>query len=75
VLFAGAPGIPSAGVIIFGVLGAAVDVVVGAASEAVTRAEVVGLVGAITSTAGSQPLEVLEVTVGRRLSVPAVPLN
>jgi hypothetical protein len=75
---AGVSGIPSAGVIIFGVLGATVEVEDGAGSVAVTRAEVVvEPVAAITSAVGSHPLEVLEVTVvavGIRLSAPAVPL-
>ena len=63
---------------IFGVLGAAVEVADGVGSVAVTRGEeVVGLVAASTRAVGSQPLEVLEVTevaVGRILSAPAVPL-
>ena len=61
---------------IFGVLGATVEVADGAGSVAVSGEEVVGLVGAVTRAAGSQPLDSLEVTeiVGRRLSAPAVPL-
>jgi len=74
---AGVSGIPFAGVMIFGVLGATVEAADGVGSVAVTRAEVLEPVEAITSAAGSHPLEVLDVTVvavGMRLSAPAVPL-